>query len=79
MDAVATGSAERDVTQDLKGALTTATPTHFSAITEPKQAGELMRSIFDYNGHPYTVAALKLPPTAVCALRRTSQSRMDRD
>jgi hypothetical protein len=62
LDAVATGSAERDVTQDLKGALTTAIPTHFSAITAPKQAGALMRSIFDYNGHTYTVAALKLPP-----------------
>lgn len=60
--AVATGSAERDVTQDLKGALATAAPSHFAAITEPKQAGELMRSIFDYNGHPYTVAALKLSP-----------------
>jgi integrase len=60
--AVATGTAERDVTQDLKGALATAAPSHFAAITEPKQAGELMRSIFDYNGHPYTVAALKLSP-----------------
>lgn len=60
--AVATGSAERDVTQDLKGALTKATPGHFAAITEPKQAGDLMRSIFGYQGHPYTVAALKLSP-----------------
>jgi integrase len=60
--AVASGSAERDVTQDLKGALATATPSHFAAITDPKQAGNLMRSIFDYNGHPYTVAALKLTP-----------------
>ena len=60
--AVASGSAERDVTQDLKGALTTATPSHFAAITDPKQAGNLMRSIFDYSGHPYTVAALKLAP-----------------
>ena len=60
--AVATGTAERDVTQDLKGALATAAPSHFAAITEPKQAGELMRSIFDYSGHPYTVAALKLSP-----------------
>ena len=60
--AVATGSAERDVTQDLKGALATATPSHFAAITDPKQAGALMRSTFDYAGHPYTVAALKLSP-----------------
>ncbi len=60
--AVATGSAERDVTQDLKGALAKPTAGHFAAITEPKQTGDLMRSIFDYQGHPCTVAALKLSP-----------------
>ena len=60
--AVATGSAGRDVTQDLKGALAKPTAGHFAAITEPKQAGDLMRSIFDYSGHPCTVAALKLSP-----------------
>ena len=60
--AVASGSAERDVTQDLKGALAKAVPGNFAAITEPKQAGALLRSIFAYTGHPYTVAALKLSP-----------------
>ncbi|XAH21629.1 integrase arm-type DNA-binding domain-containing protein [Xylophilus sp. GW821-FHT01B05] len=60
--AVATGSAERDVTQDLKGALTKATSRHFAAITEPQQTGELLRSIFGYTGHPTTTAALKLSP-----------------
>lgn len=60
--AVACGSAERDVTQDLKGAMAKATPSHFAAITEPKPLGDLMRSIFAYTGHPYTVAALKLTP-----------------
>lgn len=58
--AVATGSAERDVTQDLKGALTKASPGHFAAITDPKQAGALMRAIYAYPGHPQVVAALKL-------------------
>ena len=60
--AVAIGSAERDVTQDLKGALEKATKKHYPAITEPKQAGGLMRSIYAYTGHPCTVAALKLSP-----------------
>lgn len=60
--AVASGSAERDVTQDLKGALAKHAAENFAAITEPKQAGDLMRSIFAYAGHPYTVAALKLSP-----------------
>jgi integrase len=60
--AIATGSAERDPTPDLKGSLTKASPKHYAAITEPKKAGELLRSIFAYSGHPYTVAALKLSP-----------------
>jgi integrase len=60
--AVATGSAERDVTQDLKGALAKHVAGHHAAITEPKQAGALMRAIHGYLGHPYTVAALKLSP-----------------
>jgi integrase len=58
--AVAIGLAERDVTTDLRGALAAIPESHFSAITEPKQAGDLMRSIFDYTGHPCTVVALKL-------------------
>jgi integrase len=58
--AVATGLAERDVTPDLRGALAAIPESHFAAITDPKQAGDLMRSIFDYTGHPCTVAALKL-------------------
>ena len=60
--AVATGSAERDVTQDLKGALEKHASQHHAAITEPKQVGDLMRSIFAYTGHPTTLAALKLTP-----------------
>ena len=60
--AVAVGLAERDVTTDLRGALAVIPESHFAAITEPKQAGELMRSIFNYTGHPCTVAALKLTP-----------------
>ena len=60
--AVATGLVERDVTADLKGALQTAPKTNYAAITEPKQAGELMRSIYSYTGHAYAMAALKLSP-----------------
>lgn len=60
--AVAVGLAERDVTADLRGALAAIPESHFAAITEPKQAGDLMRAIFDYTGHPCTVAALKLTP-----------------
>lgn len=60
--AVAAGLTERDVTADLKGALAAVPRTHFSAITEPKQVGALMRAIYDYNGFPISIAALKLAP-----------------
>lgn len=60
--AVASGLAERDVTADLKGALAAVPRSNHAAITEPKQAGELMRSIQAYTGHPYAAAALKLSP-----------------
>lgn len=60
--AVAEGVAERDVTADLRGALAAVPKGHYAAITEPREVGELMRSIHGYAGHPYTVAALKLSP-----------------
>lgn len=60
--AIATGSAERDPTPDLKGALTKHAPKNYAAITDPKLAGDLMRSIFNYAGHPNVIAALKLSP-----------------
>ena len=59
---VAIGLAERDVTADLKGGLATIQKKNYAAITEPKEAGGLMRSIHSYSGHPYAMAALKLSP-----------------
>ena len=78
--AVASGSADRDVTQDLKGAL--AKPVHKNrpAITDPKLAGQLMRNIFAYSGHPYTVAALKLSSLSMLRpgeLRKAEWSELD--
>ena len=52
---------------DLRGALTTVPKSHFAATTKPKQASELMRSIFGHIGHPSTVLALK--PTPWCFAR----------
>jgi integrase len=60
--AVAEGSAERDITADLRGALEFAEKTHYAAITEPVQLGELMLAIADYTGNLYTIEALKLTP-----------------
>ncbi len=60
--AVATGRAERDVTADLKGALTPYRGKHFAAITDPVKLGELLRAIRAYKGGPIVRAALQLAP-----------------
>jgi integrase len=60
--AVATDLVERDVTADLRGALSAVPKANYASITEPKQAGALLRAIFDYHGYPAAVAALKLAP-----------------
>jgi integrase len=60
--AVATGHADRDITADLKGALSTKAVTSHAAITDPKRIGELLRAIDGYVGQPATHAALRLAP-----------------
>jgi integrase len=60
--AVATGRVDRDVTPDLRGALPPAKSEHFAAITEPKQAAELLRAIDGYQGSFIALCALKLAP-----------------
>lgn len=60
--AVAIGAAERDVTVDLKGALSIAKRKNFAAITDPKEVAILLKAIHSYSGHPFAVAALKLSP-----------------
>jgi integrase len=60
--AIATGRAERDITVDLRGALTPVTKTNFPAITEPKRIAELLRAIDGYVGQPSTAYALKIAP-----------------
>lgn len=55
--------AERDVTADLREALTSKGKTvHHAAITEPAELGGLLRSIDAYSGHKTTVVALKITP-----------------
>ncbi len=60
--AIATGRAERDPSPDLRGALSPIKETHFAAMTEPKQIGELLRAIDGYQGHFVTQCALRLAP-----------------
>jgi integrase len=59
---VATGRVSRDITADLKGALSPYRGKHFAAITEPVRLGELLRAIKGYKGGPIVRAALQLAP-----------------
>jgi integrase len=60
--AIATGRAERDPCPDLRDALTPLRHTHFAAITDPKEAGELLRAIAAFKGYYSVRAALALAP-----------------
>lgn len=60
--AFATGRAERDVTQDLRGALPSPVRGHFPAITEPKPLGQLLRDIDNYGGNLVVRTALQIQP-----------------
>jgi integrase len=60
--AVQKGKATRDITGDLKGGLKTVKPKNFAAITEPKEVGALLRSIYSYEGYIVVNSALKLAP-----------------
>ncbi|WP_159981090.1 MULTISPECIES: integrase arm-type DNA-binding domain-containing protein [unclassified Novosphingobium] len=60
--AVATARLKSDPTRDLRGALTTPTVTHYGAVTEAAQVGELLRSIDGYEGQGMTKWALQLAP-----------------
>jgi len=48
--AVGTRRAERDITQDLRGALPSPDVTHRAAITDPVQFGALLRAIDAFQG-----------------------------
>jgi len=58
--AIATGRADRDISLDLRGALTAPKVQHRPAITEPKEVGALLRAIDTYSGQPTTRMALQL-------------------
>lgn len=60
--AIATGSAERDPSADLRGALVPTVVRHHSALTQPRAVGALMRAMAGYQGEPVTQAALRFAP-----------------
>jgi integrase len=59
---IATGRAERDVTQDLRGALPSPAKGHYCAITDPKPLAKLLRDIDDYGGNLAVKTALQIQP-----------------
>jgi integrase len=60
--AVATGRTERDITQDLRDALTPAKINHHATILEPKKIGALLKTIEEYEGYFVTKCAMRLAP-----------------
>jgi len=57
---IATGRCTHDPSGALRGALQAVMVKHMAAVLEPKQAGELLRAIEAYHGHPATREALIL-------------------
>lgn len=60
--AIATGRARRDLSADLRGALTPVKTEHFPAITDPRQVGPLLRAMDGYTGSQIVRYALRLAP-----------------
>ncbi len=60
--AIATGRAERDPSQDLRGAIPPTTKNNFASITEPAQVAELLRAIDGFKGTFVVRCALLLAP-----------------
>jgi integrase len=60
--AVQTGRMLRDITPDLRGALTPSVTKHMPSFTEPKQVAELMRAIDGFTGTLTVQTALRLAP-----------------
>jgi len=80
--AVATGRAERDPTGDLRGALPPVKGEHFAAITEPKEAARLLRTLADYQGTLTVSCALRMAPLVFVRpgeLRKAEWTDMDLD
>ena len=80
--AVATGRAERDPSQDLRGAIPSAKKNHFASITDPVQVAELLRAIQAFRGTFVVQSALRLAPLLFVRpgeLRRAEWKDLDLD
>lgn len=80
--AVGTRRAERDISQDLRGALPTPNVTHRAAIINPVEFGGLLRAIDAFKGTFTVKCALKLAPLIFVRpgeLRQTEWAWLDMD
>lgn len=59
---IATGRAERDPSNDLRGALPPCRNENFAALTDPAEIGHLIRAIDGYRGTFIVKTALRLAP-----------------
>ncbi len=78
--AVANQLAPSDPTRDLRGALAKRSAKHHAAILDPGKAGEMLRAIDGYEGHPSTRIALQLSALLFVRpgeLRRAEWSEVD--
>jgi integrase len=64
--AIATGWAERDPAADLRGALSPYVKKHRPALTAPESVGNLMHSIYHYQGSLVVRSALQLMALTFC-------------
>lgn len=60
--AIATGRAQRNPADDLRGALEQTTTRHLSSLTDPEEIAPLLRALHGYQGTAVVAAALKLAP-----------------
>jgi len=78
--AVANQLAPSDPTRDLRGALAKRSAKHHAAILDPSKAGEMLRAMDGYEGHPSTRVALQLSALLFVRpgeLRRAEWSEID--
>lgn len=77
---IATGNCKRNPAADLRDALRPVESRHHAAIVDPKGAGELLRDMMAYQGHPVTRAALALSALLLLRpgeLRHTEWAEID--
>ncbi len=80
--AIATGRAERNPADDLRGALPPVKEKHLASMTDPKAVASLLRACDGYEGSFVTLCALRLAPLVFVRpgeLRKAEWTEIDLD